>query len=225
MSTSGIYHFPAAISDPSIAWELARFDAGGGYPASTAAVINRIGGRQQQVWFMPFAPEWSRTSRFLQHAWIHWVTRGLYAGFRRIYFSTQVDDMCAETDLYQPAGGIFRVRTGDLNAHKTWMTNINSRMPAGSSYIVEVGHNGNGNIKASTDIDNSRRCVPEDPVYYDQLQTPLEFVKPLGTGTNVWPPTYNNYSWSLTCARLDTLEQWWTTPGNRDAYAHVSHTL
>lgn len=29
------------------------------------------------VWFLGFATDWSQTSNYLQHAHIHWMTRGL----------------------------------------------------------------------------------------------------------------------------------------------------
>lgn len=29
------------------------------------------------VWFMSWATDWSQTSNYLQHAYIHWMTRGL----------------------------------------------------------------------------------------------------------------------------------------------------
>jgi len=167
MTTQGVYHYPATITNSSIAWEVAQFAAGGPFlSATTAAVINRIGKRQQMVWFMGWTTGWSATSNFLQHAWIHWALRGLYPGFRRVYFSTQIDDMFLPTalyqvqdvfryvclihaDLFQPSGTTFRIRPSDLDSHVTWMKSINSRMPSGSSYFIEMAHNGNGNILVS----------------------------------------------------------------------------
>jgi hypothetical protein len=227
VTTSGLYHYPASITNASIATEIAQFAAGGGFSQSTAAVINNIGGRQQMVWFLPFATDWSATSNFLQHAWIHWATRGLYSGFRRIYFNTQIDDMFLETDLYQPAGSLFRVRPGDLSVHKSWMPQINAKMPAGSNYFIEIGHNGNGDIEASVEIDTTNtKCSPPTAIEYpEQIDTALEFQKPLGTGTDIWPKTPASYVWSSVCAKLDPLLQWWATPANRDAFGHVSHTF
>ena len=54
--------------------------------------------------------------------------------------------MFLESDIYSPAGNTFRIRTGDLEVHKTWMASVNSRLPAGSNWFMEIGHNGNGNI-------------------------------------------------------------------------------
>lgn len=78
MSTTGLYHYPATITNASIATEFATFDPSGIYSGTTtAAVINNIGGRQQMVWFISWGTDWSQTSNYLQHAYIHWMTRGL----------------------------------------------------------------------------------------------------------------------------------------------------
>jgi hypothetical protein len=79
LSTIGLYHYPAAIVDSSIATPFAAFSPGAnGQAQSTAAVINTFaGGRQQMVFFLPFSTDWSMTSNILQHAWIAWATRGL----------------------------------------------------------------------------------------------------------------------------------------------------
>jgi hypothetical protein len=54
------------------------FDPAPGFDSKTVAgIINTIEGRQQMVWFMGWAVEWSASSNFLQHAHIHWMTRGL----------------------------------------------------------------------------------------------------------------------------------------------------
>src|SRR5690242_3708078 len=53
VSIANIFHNPATIVNPSMAWEVAKFSNAG-----TAAVVNQIGDRQQMVWFMPFALDW-----------------------------------------------------------------------------------------------------------------------------------------------------------------------
>lgn len=227
MSTSGLYHYPATIVNPLIAKEFIGFDSTTGYDSpSTAGVITNIAGRQQMVFFISFATDWSPTSNFLQHTWIHWATRGLYAGFRRVNLGTQIDDMFLQTDIYYPNNGnnTFRIRTGDLDVIRDWIPKINAKMPTGSSYFVEVGHNGNGNIEQA-EIDHEKACSPGSIEYGDQGDTPLEFQKDLGTGTNIWPATPTVYSQTLACTHLDPLGVWWFTPANRDVFGHISHTF
>lgn len=251
LSTSGLFHYPSTITNSSLAAEIAVFKDSSGTASGVAAVINTVGTRQQQVWFMPWAADWSTTSNFLSHVWIHWMTRGLYLGFRRVYFNTQIDDMFLETDLYQPNGTSFRVAPEDLSMHITWMKDINARMPAGSKYIMEIGHNGNGNIESAVDIqdgqqtvdtndeDQGRRerrqdenvkrqrvCSPNEGIEYpDQIDTPLEFMKPIGTGTSIWPTSPSTYEWSLACVQLDPLEQFFGNKTNLNSFYHLSHTF
>lgn len=206
-----------------MAWEVAKFNGSG-----TAAVINQIGGRQQMVWFMPFALDWAATSNILQHAWINWITRGLYVGFRRTYLNTQVDDMFLETPMYRPTGQNYRAKPDDLSLHVDWQTTLNAKMPTGSEYFIEIGHNGNGDIEAATDTtEGASICSPKTGIEYpDQPDGgPLEYMKPPGTGTNIWPATPTKYSWSQDCAEIDELENWFADEDNRDNFAHISHTL
>ncbi|CZT05215.1 related to extracellular serine-rich protein [Rhynchosporium agropyri] len=225
VSTAGLYHYPATISNATIASEFAQFGPTTGFlGTSTAGVINKIDGRQQMVFFIGFATEWSSTSNYLQHAWITWATRGLYTGFRRIIFSNQIDDMFLISDIYRPAGKTYRLTTADLDQHVTWTKDINSRLPAGSQYFLDIGHNGNGNIEAGADLGGNQCGI--GPIEYDeQIDTPLEFQKPLGTGTNLWPSTPANYPYTTACTDLDAMKVWFAKPANRDVFAHVSHTF
>jgi hypothetical protein len=78
VSSQGLFHYPAKIADPTTTWEIAQFGPGGSFTTSTtAAVINNFAGRQQMVFFTSWGTDWSETSNFLQHAYIHWMTRGL----------------------------------------------------------------------------------------------------------------------------------------------------
>ncbi|RFU27103.1 hypothetical protein B7463_g9237, partial [Scytalidium lignicola] len=228
VTTAGLWHYPASITNASIATEFAQFAAnsGAGFSSvSTAGVINNIGGRQQMAFFIGFATDWSYTSTFLQHAWITWATRGLYTGYRRINLNTQVDDMFLESDIYSPAGTTYRITPADLTQHVTWQANVNSRMSAGSSWFLEIGHNGNGNIEASDDIAIGTQCGTGPIEYPEQIDTPLEWVKPIGTGTNLWPATPSTYPYTTTCTNIDSLKTWFANTGNLNAFAHLSHTF
>ena len=54
--------------------------------------------------------------------------------------------MFLTSPMYYPPGSAFRISPKDLDQHVSWMKSINSRLPAGSNYTIEIGHNGNGNI-------------------------------------------------------------------------------
>lgn len=178
------------------------------------------------VFFISFATDWSATSNYLQHSWITWATRGLYTGFRRVYFSTQVDDMFLTSSIYRPAGTTFRITAPDLDQHVTWTRDINSRMSPGSTYFMEIGHNGNGNIEiAAATTSGATACGIDAIDYPEQNDTALEFQKPLGTGKNLWPSTPTTYPYTTFCTNLDSLKMWFSNFGNLNAMAHVSHTF
>lgn len=103
---------------------------------------------------------------------------------------------------------------------------MNNRLPAGSSYTMELGHNGNGNIEWAVNNDTQGLCNPPSMIDYDYPpDTPLEYQKPLGTGTNVWPTTPSSYAWTKNCTQVDELSKWFQTASNRDSFMHVSHTF
>jgi hypothetical protein len=225
VSTNGLWHYPASITNASIATEFAQFAPAAGYATSTAGVINNISGRQQMVFFTSWATDWAAGSNFLQHSYIHWATRGLYTGYRRLNLNTQIDDSFLISDIYQPAGTTFQWTPADLSQHVTWQANVNSRLPAGSSWFMEVAHNGNGNIENAGAVATGTQCGIGPIEYAEQIDTPLEWVKPLGTGTNLWPSTPATYPYKTTCTNLDALLTWWKTSSNLNAFAHVSHTF
>lgn len=213
VSTEGLWHYPATISNSSNTKEIAQFAPNAvTSTASTAAVINNFDGREQMAFFIGFATDWSATSNYLQHAWITWLTRGLYAGHRRVNLNTQIDDMFLVTDIYYPNGSTFRITVEDMNGISAWVPTINAKMNPGSSYFVEVGHNGNGNIEQSSSTDAGAAACNGGGIEYDSPpDTPLEFKKPLGTGTDLWPSTPTTYDWTVACTQLDDLLRWWTT--------------
>jgi hypothetical protein len=54
------------------------------------------------------------------------------------------------TDIYYPAGTTYRVSVAEMTQIASWIPTINAKMPAGSNWFPEVGHNGNGNIEVSS---------------------------------------------------------------------------
>ncbi|RSL61026.1 hypothetical protein CEP54_006446 [Fusarium duplospermum] len=229
LSTKGIWHYPATITDSNTK-QIAKFGPGGDYAEDTVAgVINTFEGREQFVWFIGWAADWSQTTNFLQHAHIHWITRGVFLGKRKVHLSTQVDDVQLATGLYHPAGEEFKIRTDDLEGHVTWQVNLNARLPAGSEYWLEMAHNGNGDIIAAVEQPTGdANCVPDYAVDYDYPpDTPLEWTKPPGTGEDKWSDefVYGEYPWSQTCAKLDDFASWFLNTDNLNAFAHLSHTF
>ncbi|PKS05914.1 hypothetical protein jhhlp_007745 [Lomentospora prolificans] len=231
VSTLGLYHTGGKIVDATIAKAIAEYDASAGKAVSVAAVVNKYPtGRQQLVWFTSWASDWSLNTNFLQHSVVHFVTRGLFAGKRKTYLNTQVDDVHLSTEIYYPAGQPeFRLRPADLTNIKNWQAGLQSRLPAGSNFFIELAHNGNGAIIAATNGGEGSGgvCKPDVPVDYDEIpNVAYEWRKPLGTGIDMWPPSFTTtYPWDATCPKLDSLLQWFQVESNRNAFAHLSHTF
>lgn len=96
ITSQGLYHYSASITDPATTKQVAKFGPGGPQSGdTTAAVINNFDGREQFVWFTSWAPEWSVTSNYLQHAHIHWMTRGVFLGKRKVHLSAQIGKSCS----------------------------------------------------------------------------------------------------------------------------------
>lgn len=229
VSTSGLWHSPASISDPSIATAFAEFTAAGTFTTNTVAgVINKYAtGRQQMVFFTSWASDWSLASNYLQHSFIHWITRGLFSGKRKTYLNTQVDDVHLSTEIYYPTTvGEFRLRPADLTAIKTWQAGLQSRLPAGSHFFIELAHNGNGAIIEAVEKAGNT-CNPNEAVDYDEIpDVAYDWKKPIGSGVDMWPASFTNtYPWNAQCPKSDSLLTWFQTPANRDAFAHLSHTF
>ncbi len=50
-------------------------------------------------------------------------------------------------------------------------------------------------------------------------------MKPLGTGTNLWPDDPSAYPYTTTCLARDPLSTWFTNSANLNTFAHISHTF
>ncbi|KAF1999707.1 hypothetical protein P154DRAFT_535215 [Amniculicola lignicola CBS 123094] len=223
MSTQGLYHYITTITDPSTTWEFARFGSNSVFStASTAGVINNFSGREQMAFFITWATDWSPTSNYLQHAYITWMTRGLYAGYRRVNLNAQIDDMMLATPIYNSANQ-YRVVPADMNDIKAWVPTINAKMNPGSLFRPEIGYNGNGNIIQVDPNSSDSACTP-GPIFTGYDATDAEWEKPLGTGVTMWPTTPTNYTYTSTCLVKDTLSQWFQTASNRALFYHLSHT-
>jgi hypothetical protein len=132
------------------------------------------------------------------------------------------------TELYETEEP-YRIKPADFQEHIAWMKDLNSRLPAGSSYVIELGHNGNGNIESAVEMDYDNEpplCDPQEGIDYPtQIDGPPEYHKPIGTGTDMWPKKFRRYQWTLDCCELDELEVYFADKANMNAYFHVSHTF
>jgi hypothetical protein len=138
-----------------------------------------------------------------------------------------VDDMMLKTLINNGAGTTYRSTPDDMDIHVSWQTSLNSRLPAGSNYTIEMAHNGNYDIENALKVTNfSSVCSPTYAIYPTYYPPPvdLEFQKVLGTGVDKWPLTPLSYNYSLNCALTDPLANWFYNPTNMNQFSHLSHT-
>jgi hypothetical protein len=89
LSTDGLWHYPATITDNTTTTEFLQFGTNTDYPTETVAgVLQDFAGRQQMVFFLT-GGSWSQTTMYLSHVWFQWGYRGLISGFRRVGLNMQ----------------------------------------------------------------------------------------------------------------------------------------
>ncbi|KAJ3029676.1 hypothetical protein HDV00_009464 [Rhizophlyctis rosea] len=225
LPTTGLYHVPASITNTTTTTPFLMFSpsSDGGFAQSTVGgvVVKYDSGREVMAFYIDFG-WWSPTSTFLSHIYIPWMTRQLYQGFRRIYFQLQVDDMFLATTV--PATGSvkeydYRVDSASINNVWAWQKTLQTNvLPAGSSFKLVVGFNGNGVLEQ---IDSPYM------VEIDNDQGAYDYIQPLGAGTQVWPKDTAPYKgFTATESAKDPL--WVTLFGSQSAMANFwwcSHTF
>jgi hypothetical protein len=92
LSTLNLWHYPAQVvdPDPEDTMPFLTFSRNSQFPEKTVAgVIKNYHGYREEMNFFISGGSWSETTMYLGHVWFTWGFRGLYGGFRRVYFNTQ----------------------------------------------------------------------------------------------------------------------------------------
>ncbi|KAJ3192166.1 hypothetical protein HK101_006946 [Irineochytrium annulatum] len=221
--TTGLFHAPGQILNTSIATEILQFQPlAPTFPiATSAAVILNYGNRKQMSFYFPMG-SWSTACVTLSHIWVSWGTRGLYNGFRRIYFLPQIDDVYLTTDGLDEKGKLsaYRMSPADVQGLVSWQTDLNSRLPKGSNVKLEMAFNGNGILELASGTTDY--FVDFDP---DTTDTPLDWVKPLGTGYTLWPVKRDENWNAATLIAADKLLAYMRQPAVASQFFWCSHTF
>ncbi len=218
LSSIGLYHYPAEVFDYSITTPIVLSSAG-----IIATINNKSDGRQMMHFYTPFG-SWSFTSSTLSHLVVNWGFKNIIPGYRRISLNLQIDDFFLKTETWNSAtqlsdGPENRMVASDLNNHYSWQTKVNQLLGAGSSVKLEFGYNGNGILEQINDPSTLSFSAPDT---FDN-----NFVKPLGTGIDYWPDTYNTTykSWKITNLNKDPLFKWVSSKNNANKFNYISHTF
>jgi len=160
----------------------------------------------------------------LNHLWISWVTRSLYAGVRFVTFTPHVDDVFISTGLLnyetnelESAENAYRSTVEDFEILKKWQDSIVDKLPEGSSIKCELAFNGNGilaviNPAIALQVDGERYCE-------------IEYIKTPGKGVNRWPEANYTLPYDREFLENDSLFAYFEKEENSKNFYWSSHTF
>lgn len=121
----------------------------------------------------------------MSYIWQEWVTKNMYLGKRRIFFSPQIDDVFLSTETWENQAVTNRINPTDIDSIITWSGLLRPKLPAGSDVRLEFGVNGMG-VATLTRVDQDAwnnalvlNYTEETP--YNGWKRPLD-----GSGMNFW---------------------------------------
>ncbi|KNC78663.1 hypothetical protein SARC_08911 [Sphaeroforma arctica JP610] len=81
----------------------------------------------------------------LGHAWMEWVTRGVFIGYRRMTLNLHIDDWYHKAvPLDAPNAAAQRIQGVDVENYATWRKSLHTKLPVGSDFKLEPAFNGAG---------------------------------------------------------------------------------
>jgi hypothetical protein len=185
LETTGLFYHPGVLTNAAQATPIMVFD-----DQTVAAAIIKQTSYTQLSMYIPFG-YWSFNSVMLNHVWFTWATRGLYQGYRRISFTTQIDDLFLTTDTDSMPNG-FRINEKDMVLIEQWQADMNKRMNPGSKYVIDFVFNGDGVLDYTSreyyrinGLNSSNIFSVRRPIGDLYTSADADFIKPLGTGAEV----------------------------------------
>eukprot|EP00833_Pecoramyces_ruminatium_P011409 jgi/Orpsp1_1/1185441/evm.model.c7180000093753.1 len=162
----------------------------------------------------------SAIAYFIGHLWISWTNYGIIDGFRRLYFSIQIDDFFINNQFNYTEGTEYRSSVEDMKNIATWQKDITKRMPSGSYFKIELCLNG---IHVLIEA-NHKQYEARDWTVYNK---PRDYVKPLDEiGSCRWPETIDS-DWDDEILREnDKLYEYFAkNPETQDNFYWLTHTF
>jgi len=224
LDTTGLYHVPIkVINDNAI--PIITFQPNDEIKKESVAVVyfKDQDGCERLTFYISFG-DWSINSVMLNHLWLTWVTRSLYAGERHVTFTPHIDDVFIstgrinfETKELESATNSYRSTVEDFEDLKKWQDKIVDELPEGSLIRCELAFNGNGILSvidpsASLQVDGERYCD-------------IEYVKTPGKGVDRWPEQNWTLPYDNDYLRNDSLFEYFEKEENRKNFFWSSHTF
>jgi len=169
-----------------------------------AAAIFDIGdGREVLSFYIQFTPE-STTIAILNHLWITWASRGLIPGYRRIFFTPQVENVFLNTpivddttskdaELKDALTKKYRATTKDYEGIIHFMSKLSKskKLNEGSSLKIELAFNGQGITDATAQYGSSSSNEKRTISTANNLSEKDIFIKEVN---KYWNPRHNTYT-------------------------------
>ncbi|KNC86680.1 hypothetical protein SARC_01186 [Sphaeroforma arctica JP610] len=145
------------ISDPSKATGFLRYDVPKSQMMGAYVTDTSYGTQEMHFTFQnflvglseDFMPSFYMPDEFTQanlafgHAWMEWVTRGVYLGYRRATLNIHIDDWYIQSRLYD-TGETFRLDSNDVETYVAWRDRLHTNLPNGSDIKFEPAYNAAG---------------------------------------------------------------------------------
>ena len=225
LNTQGLYHVPGKIVDDKIATPVITLEPNEDLKEESLAVVytKSEDNRERLSFFISFG-DWSLNSVMLNHLWISWVTRSLYAGERRVTFTPHIDDVFISTGLLdfetnelESYENSYRSTVEDFEILKKWQDSIVNKLPEGSFVKCELAFNGNGildviNPEISLKVDGERHCD-------------IEYIKTPGKGVDRWPVKNYTLPYDREFLENDSLFAYFEKEENSKNFYWSSHTF
>jgi hypothetical protein len=166
-------------------------------------------------------------SSVLTYGLVRWVSRGVFLGEKKMYYSSHIDDYFLGNDVWDVTlkrnNLSFRMRPTDLQATVDWQNSFRATYPQFSSFKFEMFYNGLGfqpragsNCNpAANSIDpltSKTKCLKRNFLWGNHTYTHMFITNPLHAGPyTTFPPDPNNPSlpfdsFSLTAMNFELSE-------------------
>jgi len=224
LNTKGLYHVPVKVTDTELATPVITFQPNEDLKEESVAAVyfKDKEGRERLAFYISFG-DWSVNSVLLNHLWVSWITRSLYAGERRVTFTPHIDDVFISTGRMDMVTGemestnAYRSTVEDFKNLKKWQDTIVDILPEGSLIRCELAFNGNGILAAisptyALEVDGERYCE-------------IEHIKEPGTGKSRWPVENWSLPYDEKFLSQDKLFEFFKVEENRKNFFWSSHTF
>lgn len=148
-----VWYYPTVITDPKLAEPIFYLKNNQSTEGKViAGAITRYSDGREEMNFFFAQSIYHMSSIATAPTWIHWVTRNLFLGKRRVYMNVQIDDFFLATGLFEitqfeseiSEPYVYRLTSDDLDFYVDWQKNVFRQLAKNNEYRIELAYNGQG---------------------------------------------------------------------------------